>query len=145
VVLVDLAVAIVLGAVCLSDIDLLARQAAVFGDRRRTPRPGERWTASTGSGCGGSGGPRAVVRRHVWGLLALRPGGLPWLTVAGKLLTGWVVIDLDATLITAHSAKAGAAVTFKKGFGFHPVAGWCANTGSAWRCYCARTRPGPTR
>jgi hypothetical protein len=51
----------------------------------------------------------------VWHLLALRPGGSPWLCVAGKLLTGWTVIDIDATLITAHSAKAGAAATFKKG------------------------------
>jgi hypothetical protein len=32
VVLVELAVSIVLGAVCMSDIDLLAHQAAVFGD-----------------------------------------------------------------------------------------------------------------
>lgn len=32
VVLVDLAVSIVLGAVCMSDIDVLAHQAAVFGD-----------------------------------------------------------------------------------------------------------------
>ena len=64
----------------------------------------------------------------MWNLLTLRPGGFPWLQVAGKLLTGWIVIDLDATLITAHSAKAGAAVTFKKGFGFHPLAAWCANT-----------------
>ncbi|MBN1630593.1 MAG: IS1380 family transposase, partial [Thermoleophilia bacterium] len=49
-------------------------------------------------------------------------------SVAGKLLTGWIVIDIDATLIAAHSAKTGAAVTFKKGFGFHPLGAWCANT-----------------
>jgi hypothetical protein len=34
-------------------------------------------------------------------------GGFAWLTVAGKLLTGWVVIDLDATLITAHRPGLG--------------------------------------
>jgi hypothetical protein len=56
---------------------------------------------------------RAKVRRHVWQLLARRPGGFCWLAVAGKLLTGWVVIDMDATLLTAHSDKRGAAVTFK--------------------------------
>jgi hypothetical protein len=71
---------------------------------------------------------RARVRRHVRNLLSLSPGGFPWLVVAGKRLTGWVVIDIDATLITAHSEKAGAAVTFKKTFGFHPLAAWCANT-----------------
>ncbi|MFI6492303.1 transposase [Streptomyces sp. NPDC050564] len=71
---------------------------------------------------------RARVRRHVWSLLRLRPGGFPWLVVAGKRLCGWIVIDLDATIITAASKKAGAAVTFKEMFGFHPLAAWCANT-----------------
>jgi hypothetical protein len=32
-----------------------------------------------------------------------------------------IVIDIDATLITAHSEKHGAAGTFKRGFGFHPL------------------------
>lgn len=32
-----------------------------------------------------------------------------------------VVIDLDATLLTAHSEKENAKPTFKKGFGFHPL------------------------
>jgi hypothetical protein len=32
-----------------------------------------------------------------------------------------VVIDLDATLVTAHSEKEQAAATFKRGFGFHPL------------------------
>ncbi|CAM4231973.1 Transposase, IS4 family protein [Mycobacterium senriense] len=32
-----------------------------------------------------------------------------------------VVIDLDATLIGAHSEKEGATPNFKRGFGFHPM------------------------
>jgi len=32
-----------------------------------------------------------------------------------------IVIDIDATLITAHSEKHGAAGTFKRGFGFYPL------------------------
>jgi hypothetical protein len=32
-----------------------------------------------------------------------------------------LVIDVDATLVTAHSEKKGAAPTFKRGFGFHPL------------------------
>lgn len=59
--------------------------------------------------------------------------------VAGKLLTGWEVIDLDATLITAHSDKQGAAATFKKGYGFHPLGAWCANTAE---CLDMLLRPG---
>ena len=55
------------------------------------------------------------------------PGRFPWLVIAGKILTGWLVIDLDGTLITAHSDKEGAAPTFKMGYGFHPLAAWLAN------------------
>jgi hypothetical protein len=32
-----------------------------------------------------------------------------------------IVIDIDATLISAHSEKDGATGTFKRGFGFHPL------------------------
>ncbi|MCY0932215.1 hypothetical protein OTB20_39870 [Streptomyces sp. H27-H1] len=55
---------------------------------------------------------RAKIRWHVWNLLALRPGGFPWLTIAGKQLRGRILIDVDAT-ITTSASKAGAAVTFK--------------------------------
>jgi hypothetical protein len=74
---------------------------------------------------------RRRVRRHVWSLLHLRPGGFPYLTVAGRYLKGWIVLDLDATVITSASKKEGAAATFKGTFGFHPLAGWCANTGES--------------
>ena len=57
---------------------------------------------------------RAKARAHVWSLIAARPAGFPWLAVAGKLLAGWLVIDLDATLITARSGKEGAAPTFNR-------------------------------
>ena len=35
--------------------------------------------------------------------------------------TAPLVIDIDATLVTAHSEKESAAPTFKRGFGFHPL------------------------
>jgi len=40
-------------------------------------------------------------------------------------------IDLDATLLTAHSDKEGAAGTFKGGFGFHPMLAYGDQTGEA--------------
>jgi hypothetical protein len=128
---VSLAVAIVLGATSMSDIGLLGHQALVFGEP-----PSEATVRRSLAGLDTAtlariGKARAKVRARVWDLLARRPAGFPWLTVAGKLLSGWVVIDLDATLITAHSPKQGAAATFKKGFGFHPLGGWCANTGES--------------
>jgi hypothetical protein len=70
---------------------------------------------------------RAQVRRHARSLLHLRPGGFPWPTVAGKRLTGWIVIDIDATIILLSSKKTGSAVTFEKTWWFHPLA-CCTNT-----------------
>lgn len=50
--------------------------------------------------------------------------------MAGKRLSGWIVIGLDATIITSASKKQGARVTFKfkKTYRFHPLRAWCANT-----------------
>jgi Transposase DDE domain group 1 len=67
---------------------------------------------------------RAKVWRHVWGLLPLLPASL----VAGADLGEVVVLDVDATLVTAHSEKERARATFKGGFGFHPIGVWCDNT-----------------
>ncbi len=50
---------------------------------------------------------RAVCRfrRLWWGILAARPGGFPWLRVAGRELTGITVIDLDASVVKVTSDK----------------------------------------
>jgi hypothetical protein len=126
--LVSLAVAIVLGATSMSDITLLAHQEVVFGPPpsdttvRRTLEVADEATLRKIAKA------RAGIRAHVWELIAATTAGFPWLAVAGKVLTGWLVIDMDATLITAHSDKEGAAPTFKKGYGFHPLGAWLANT-----------------
>jgi hypothetical protein len=41
----------------------------------------------------------------VWTLIEGTPAGFPWLEIAGKTLTGWLVIGMDATLVTASSDK----------------------------------------
>jgi Transposase DDE domain group 1 len=82
---------------------------------------------------------RAAIRRVVWTLLALRPGGFPWIAVGGRELTGWYVLDLDATLVTCTSKKERAAGTFKGGFGHHPLGAWVANTRE---CVAMLLRPG---
>ena len=126
--LVSMAVAIVLGAASMNDITLLAHHAPVLGPEpsdttvRRTLELADPRTLDKVARV------RAAVRAHVWSLIAATPAGFPWLRIAGKLLAGWLVIDLDGTLITAHSDKEGAAPTFKKGYGFHPLGAWLANT-----------------
>jgi hypothetical protein len=42
-----------------------------------------------------------------------------------------LTIDVDATLITAHSDKEGAAGTYKGGYGFHPLAAYADETREA--------------
>jgi hypothetical protein len=42
-----------------------------------------------------------------------------------------LTIDIDATLITAHSEKEGAAGTYKGGYGFHPLAAYVDETREA--------------
>src|SRR6202012_4693201 len=37
---------------------------------------------------------------------------------------GLVTVDLDATIVIAHSDKDQAAPTWKKTFGFHPMTAW---------------------
>lgn len=56
---------------------------------------------------------RAAIRRVVWTLLALRPGGFPWISVCGRELANWYVLDLDATVVTCTRRKEDAAGTFK--------------------------------
>jgi hypothetical protein len=138
--LVSMAAAIALGATSMSDIALLAHLAPVLGAApsgptvRRTldlagaPRMLDRIARA-----------RAKARAHAWGLIAATGAGFPWLSVAGKALDGWVVIDMDATLITARSDKQGAAPTWKKGYGFHPLGAWCRNTRE---CLAMKLRPG---
>lgn len=138
-VLVQLAVSIALGATGMSDIRLLEHQRAVFGRPpsdstvRRTLVPFDAGLLHAVAKA------RAAVRAHVWDLIAATGRGFPWLVVAGKVLTGWIVLDLDATIIEASSKKQGAAGTFKMTYGLHPLAGWCANT---QECLAMLLRPG---
>ena len=137
-----MAVAIALGATSMSDIAVLAHQEPVLGAApsdttvRRTLELADPRTLDKIARA------RAAVRAHVWQLICARPAGFPWLAIAGKLLAGWLVIDLDATLITARSDKEGAASTFKMGYGFHPLGAWWPIPPSRWRCCCGRATPG---
>lgn len=140
IVLVSLAVAIALGATSMSDIAVLAHLSPVLGAAPSGP------TARRALDLAGNprlldriARARAKAREHAWNLIAKTPAGFPWLAVAGKTLAGWIVIDMDATLVTARSGKEGAAPTWKKGYGFHPLGAWCRSTRE---CLAMKLRPG---
>jgi len=138
-VLVSAAIAIAMGATSMADIAVLGQLGPVLG-----PAP----SASTvrrvlldmaaGRMLARIAQARARTRRHVWKEIEAA-GGFPWICVAGKTLQDWVVLDMDATLITAHSDKEGAKPTWKMGYGFHPLAAWCINTRE---CLSMLLRPG---
>jgi hypothetical protein len=124
-VLVDLATVLAAGGEAIADIDVL-RHEPVWG---AVASPATVWRTLEAIGpaaLGRIGKARAKVRRHVWAQL---PQGLPASAVAGSDLGSTVVIDVDATLVAAHSEKEQAAANFKGGFGFHPLGAWCDNSG----------------
>jgi hypothetical protein len=140
IVLVSMAAAIALGAVSMSDIAVLAHLAPVLGTAPSGPTVRRALDLAGGTAMlERIARARAKARAHVWHLIEKTPSGFPWLVIAGKALAGWVVIDMDGTLVTAHSDKEGAAPTWKKGYGFHPLGAWCPNTRE---CLAMLLRPG---
>jgi Transposase DDE domain group 1 len=131
--LVSMAVAIVLGAASMSDIALLAHQELVFGPppsdttiRRTLELADDKMLRKIAKA-------RARIRAHVWELITATPSGFPWLTIAGKILTGWLVIDIDATLITACTRKAPHPPLRKASASIRWAPGWPIPP-SRWRC-----------
>ncbi len=113
-VLLDLAMAVALGGDCAADIAVVRAQPEVFGPVASDPtvsRLVAALAADVDAATEAIRSARAVGRDRVWARrrpVPGRPGGQ-------------VIVDLDATLVTAHSEKESAAPTFKRGFGFHPL------------------------
>jgi hypothetical protein len=104
----DLAVTLADGGDCLADLRGLREQAALFGP---VASDATAWRVIDGIRehelLDALRAARARARAHAW-TLGARPEGP-------------LIIDVDATLITSHSDKEGAAGTYKRGFGFHPL------------------------
>jgi len=106
----DLAVMVADGGRCVSDLGALGDQVAIFGEiasgstaRRVLLEVGEQERDAIRVA-------RARARERAW--------------VAGAAPER-VILDFDATLITAHSDKQQAAGNYKGGFGFHPLLVTC--------------------
>jgi len=130
-VIIDVAVAIGDGAETISDVQALADQPEVHGPVASTAtiwRVLERIDAGL---LGGLRGARALARERAWAARGELTGTeLPPARAAGRDLP-YAVIDLDATLVTAHSEKEGTAGTFKGGWGYHPLLAFLDNTNEA--------------
>lgn len=124
-VLVDVAVMLTDGGEAIADIDVLRHQSGVFGPVASPPTVWRRLKSVTRGRGKKVATARARVRRHVWRQL---PDGIPASKVAGTDLDEVIVLDIDATIVVAHSEKENAAATFKRTFGYHPIGVWCDNT-----------------
>ena len=105
-VLRDLALMLADGGDCLHDLGALRDQADLFG---RLASDATAWRvidAVDPELLSAIRAARARARKRAWAAGA-RPEE--------------IVLDIDSTLITAHSDKEGAAPTHKRGYGFHPL------------------------
>ncbi|MFR9807425.1 IS1380 family transposase, partial [Pseudonocardia sp. RS010] len=106
------------GGDCLADIALLRAEPVLFGPVASDPtvsRTIDRLAADATAALAAIDTARATARARAWELAGEHAPDHD--TDAARPL----VIDADATLVTAHSEKEGAAPTFKKGFGHHPL------------------------
>jgi len=124
VVLRDLAVAIADGGDHVSDLGVLRGQEALFGPIASESTAHRALKSVDGEALEALRVARAKALARAWDAGA-RPEEL--------------ILDIDASLLTAHSEKEGAAGNYKGGFGFHPLLCYLAETGEP---LAAILRPG---
>ena len=114
----DLAISLALGGDCLADAALLRSEPAVYGKVASDPtisRLISLLAGATPQVLKAIDAARAEARARAWVLAGERAPN------HSASVDRPLVIDVDATLVTAHSDKEHARPTFKKGYGFHPL------------------------
>jgi hypothetical protein len=121
-IVLDLAVTLALGGDCLADIAVLRAEPGVYGPIASDPtvsRALDRLADGATAALRAINTAGAAARARAWELAGAHAPDHD--IDAGQPL----IIDVDATLLTAHSDKEGAAPTFKRGFGHHPLWAFC--------------------
>ena len=117
-ILLDLAVSLVLGGDALSDLATLRAEPGVYGSVASDPtvsRLIKVLADDADKAIKAISSARQQARATVWGVAGVHAPD------HGATAEQPLIIDLDASLVTAHSEKQQAAATFKRGFGFHPL------------------------
>src|SRR3954465_10263818 len=117
-IVLDLAVSLAIGGDCLADLAQLRAAPEVFGLVASDPtvsRLVDALAADAPAALAAIAAARAAARARAWSLAGTNAPD-PAADASSP-----VVIDVDATLVGAHSEKESAAPTFKRGFGFHPL------------------------
>jgi len=117
-IVLDLAIAVAVGGDCAADVSLLRTQPEMFGLVASDPtvsRLVAALSADAPKALSAIAKARAAARAAAWKRAGEHAPG------HGIDAQNPLIIDLDATLLDAHSEKQNAAPTYKKGFGFHPL------------------------
>ena len=115
-IIADLAVTLALGGDCLADVAALRAEPGLFGPVASDPvvsRLISRLAGDKTRALKAIRAARAAARQRAWTLAGDTGPG-----TGGGLVT----VDIDGTIVTACSEKDQAAPTWKKTFGFHPLA-----------------------
>lgn len=138
-VLLDLAISLAIGGDCLAHVAQLRAEPAVFGHVASDPtvsRLIDTLAADAPAALKAIDAPRAGARARVWKLAG------PAAPNHDRSAKAPLVVDVDATLVTAHSEKQLAKATFKRASDStrsapgSPTAP--AASGNPWRCCCGR-------
>jgi hypothetical protein len=135
-IIADLVTTLALGGDCLADIAVLRAQPGLAGLVASDPVVSRLVTtlaADAPRALRAIRKARAAARERAWALAGDRAPG------AGELIP----VDIDATIVIAHSEKEKTAPTWKKTFGFHPLAAFADHgAGAAGEALAIMLRPG---
>jgi hypothetical protein len=130
----DLMLAIALGGDCLADLAVVRAQPQLFGTVASDPTVSRliaALAADAPAALQALRAARAAAREKVWQHSCPVEPDAP------------VIIDIDGTLVLAHSEKEGATLTWKRTFGFHPLIAFADHgPGGTGECLGALLRPG---
>jgi hypothetical protein len=136
-ILADLVVTLALGGDCLADVGLLRAQPELCGPVASDPVISRLISVLAAEGPRALRAirtARAAARERAWALAGERAPGADG---------GLVTVDIDATIVTAHSEKEQATPTWKKTFGFHPLAAFADHgAGAGGEALAIVLRPG---
>ncbi|QXF84328.1 IS1380-like element ISRer1 family transposase (plasmid) [Rhodococcus pyridinivorans] len=139
-IVLDLATALAIGGDCLADIAQLRAHPEIFGAVASDPTVSRLISVlatDADTALAAIGRARATARSHAWAAAGTSAPDHA-IDEAHPL-----VLDIDATLVTAHSEKEQAAPTFKRGFGFHPLCAFVDHgTGGTGEPVAMLLRPG---
>jgi hypothetical protein len=143
-VIADLAIMLADGGTRLRHLDVLRGQPALFGTVASVPTATRTIAALADTDVeatvAGLDRARAAIRARAWQL-----GAAPAVVTAAGAgrPAGPLPVDIDATLVIAHSDdKDGAAKTYKRTFGFHPMTAWLDRGDGTGEALAGQLRPG---